>query len=341
MKIIQRFASVVIALTLIIPLSVSAAELSKGEKDTIFIGQLKIQPSVVEMAERKNRLPELRRIFNSLETQFISSLNSTRVFQLVERSRKSDIELEQAFAAASVDPDDKNAAQAGKMAGAKFAFLPQIDGFEDSSETAEYQGIGRASMTRRLFISATVQVVDTTTGKMLPDSPSIQLTKTEEIENARLGQLSGSDQIIVALAREMASKLSQELVGFLRPAKVLSVTGRQIMFNRGTEAGFNKGDLLDIYAVQDVKDDDTGETFRNEVPVGRAIIKRIDKNQSYANIDGDDMGITKGCVVRFLKTAAERAADGREPTDGTQPDFESKTDSENTPGSSEKPLKWK
>ena len=341
MNIFLRACAALCISILLVPLCASAAELSKGEKDTIFIGPLKVQPSVIEMAGKKSRQSELKRVINSLESQFISALNATRVFQLVERNRKADIELEQGFAAVAVDPNDKNAAQTGKMAGAKFAFLPQIDGFEDSSETAEYQAIGRASMTRKLFLSAGVQIVDTTTGKLLPDSPSIQLTKVEEIENARIGQLNGSDQVIVALAKEMASKLSQELVAYLRPAKILTVTGKQVMFNRGSEAGFKKGDLVEIYAVQNVKDDDTGEMFRNEVPVGQAVIGRIDKNQSYATISGDDMGITKGCVVRFMKTAASRAADSEPPPDATQPDFGTKGDSDATPGSSEKPLKWK
>lgn len=339
-RILRQCITVLISI-LLMPLLASAAELSKGEKDTIFIGPLKVQPSVIEMAEQKKQLPELKRVFNSLETQFISALNAARVFQLVERTRKADIELEQGFAAVAVDPNDKNAAQTGKMAGAKFAFLPQIDGFEDKSDITEHQAISRASLSRKLFLSATVQIVDTTTGKLLPDSPSIQLTKTEEVENARIGQLSGSDEVIVALAKEMAKKLSQDVVALLRPAKVLTVTGRLVMFNRGSEAGFNKGDLVEIYAVQNVKDEDTGETFRNEVPVGQAVISRIDKNQSYAAISGDDMGITKGCVVRFLKTAASRAAEGEPPPDATQPDFGTKGDTGSTPGSSEKPLKWK
>lgn len=341
MTVILRVGTAVLITLLLVPLFASAAELSTGEKDTIFIGALKVQPSVIELAGKKNRASELKRVLNSLESQFISALNATRVFQLVERSRKADIELEQGFAAVAVDPNDKNAAQTGKMAGAKFAFLPQIDGFEDTSETAEYQAIGRASLSRKIFLSAVVQIVDTTSGKLLPDSPSIQLTRTEEVENARIGQLSGSDEVIVALAKEMAKKLSQEIVAVLRPAKVLSVTGKQVMFNRGSEAGFVKGDLVEIYAVQNVKDDDTGEVFRNEVPVGQAVISRIDRNQSYATISGDDMGITKGCVVRFMKTAARRAAEGEPPPDATQPDFGPKGDTGMTPGSSEKPLKWK
>jgi curli biogenesis system outer membrane secretion channel CsgG len=323
------------------PLLTSAAELVKGEKDTIFIGTLKVQPSVIEAANKKNRMTELKQVSNSLETQLISVLNATRVFQLVEQSSKADVEPEQEDEAKVADPSDRNAAQTGKMAGAKFAFLPQIDGFEDKSETVEYKNIGRASLSRKLFLSAVVQIVDTTTGKLLPDSPSVQLTKTEEVENARIGQLSGSDEAIVALAREMAKKLSQDIVAFLRPAKVLTVTGKQVLINRGSEAGFNKGDLVEIYAVQNVKDEDTGELFRNEVSVGQAVIGRIDKNQSYATISGEDMGITKGCVVRFVKTAASRAAEGEPPPDATQPDFGIKGDPGSTPGSGEKPLKWK
>ncbi len=340
MRIVLRSCMAVMALFLL-PLSASAAELSTGEKDTIFIGALKVQPSVIEMAEKKNRKIELKRVVNSLESQFISALNATRVFQLVERQRKGDIELEQGFAAVAVDPNDKNAAQAGKMAGAKFAFLPQIDGFEDASETVEHLAIGRVSMSRKLFLSAVVQIVDTTTGKLLPDSPTVQLAKTEEIENARPGQVSGSDEVIVALAREMAKRLSQEVVAVLRPAKILTVTGKQIMINRGSEAGFGKGDLVELYAVQNVKDEDTGEIYRNEVPVGQAVISRIDKNQSYATIRGDDLGITKGCTVRVVKTAAGRATEAEPPPDATRPAAGTKWENGTTPGSSEKPLKWK
>ena len=96
----------------------------------------------------------------------------------------------------------------------------------------------------------------------------------------------------------MAQKLSQEITALLRPAKVLSVTGKQVMINRGTEAGFEKGDLVEIYATQKVKDEDTGEVFMNEIPVGQATITRLDKKQSFANITGDDLGITKSAVVR-------------------------------------------
>ncbi len=338
--VVRLFVAVTVSI-LLIPLVLSAAELSKGEKDTIFIAPLKVQPAVAEMARKKNRLAELKQVSGSLETQLISTLIGTRVFQLVEQGAQAKPEFEPDAAADNADRDDTDAAQVAEKAGAKFAFIPMIDAFEDRSETVEYQATGRASLSRKLFLSAVVQIVDTESGELLPDSPSVQLTRGEEIENARIGQLAGSEEIIVALAREMAMKLSQEVVMLLRPAKVLAVTGKQVLINRGSDAGFAKGDLVEFYSVQAVKDDDTGEMFSNEVPVGQAVIKRIEKFQSYAAITGDDKGITKGCVARFLKTAANRAAEGAPPPDATLPDFGTKNDMGTTPGSSEKPLKWK
>jgi curli biogenesis system outer membrane secretion channel CsgG len=312
---------------LMLPVTLFAASLTQGEKDTIFIGELKVQPSVIEGARKKGRGHELNRILETLDTQFISALNGTRVFQLVDRKRFSDLKLEQDFAqSGNVDQDDKHAAKSGKMAGAKFAFLPMVDTFEDRSETSEYQKIGRSDMKRKLYLSVTVQVIDTTSGKLLPDSPSVQLKREESVEGGRLGQVSGSEEAIVELAREMAQKLSQELVGLLRPAKILSVTGKQIMINRGSEAGFAKGDLVEIYASQDVKDEDSGEIFRNEVPVGRATVIRLDKKSCYATIGGDDMGITKGCLVRSIQTKSSKAELAAEDVSAS--------------GSGDKPLKW-
>src|SRR5664279_4422238 len=140
----KYFGIIITVLFLSVPLLSRADEISQGTQDTIFIGDLKLQPSVMDQAKSRGQSLELKRAMQTLDSQLTSALNATRVFQLVERKRKGDIELEQGFAAVAVDPNDKSAAQAGKMAGAKWAFLPQIDGFEDSTDTAEYQAIGRA-----------------------------------------------------------------------------------------------------------------------------------------------------------------------------------------------------
>ena len=309
---------------LAVPFVSQAAELAQGKQETIFVGELKIQSSVAEQARQRGKLLELKRAMQTLDSQFTSALSATRVFQLVERKRKGDIELEQGFAAVAVDPNDKSAAQAGKMAGAKFAFLPEINGFEDNTERVEQTAIGRSSIERKLYISAVVHVVETTTGKLLPDAPSISVTK-EEVISARSGQAQTSDQLLVELVKEAAQKLSQELVAQLRPAKILAMTGRQITINRGTEAGFQVGDMVEVFASRDVKDEDTGETFREELPVGKAKIIRSDKKQSAANIGGEDLGIAKGCIVKPVHKEARNVDSGS---------------MDQTPGSSDKPVTW-
>lgn len=316
---------------LFLPGLVIAADLSQGEKDTIFIDQLKVQPSVFEKAARDGRTIELRRAFETLETQFTTALSATRIFQLVERKNVQTLSTEQQFSdSGMVDIDKNNAAKSGKMLGAKFVFIPIIDGFEDISNTKMYQSIGRSEVTRNLFMSVVVQIVDTSTGALLPDVPSVQLKKTDIVQNVSAGQVVGGEELVVSLAKELAQKLSQETVLLMRPAKILSVTGKQVLINRGTEAGFNIGDQIEIYAVDNVKDDDTGEIFRNEIPVGQVKIIRIDKQKSFAMINGDDLGIAKGCIAKLFYP--ESAAAGSE-TDGESLLVE-------TPDPSEKPQKW-
>lgn len=282
----------------------AAAQLAQGEKDSIFIGPVKVQQAVLDAAKKSGRTGELDQISQALRSQLVTELNQTRVFQIVERERKEDIELEQAFAEVAVDPNDKNRAQTLKMAGAKYAFLPQIDGFEDRRAATRYEAIGRSSVSRSVWISAVVAVVDTTTGALLPESPSVTVKSGSSAEYVRQGAALGGDELISSLTKELASKLARDTVSLMRPAKVLSVTGSQIQINRGTEAGFEVGSELDFFATEDVKDEDTGEIFKNEVPVGKGVVKRSDAKQSFAEPKGENLGIAKGCVVKVAKKAA-------------------------------------
>lgn len=337
---LKSIASVL--LLLVMPNIAVAAGQKSGEKETISIGELKIQPSVSELARKQRKISELKLISNSLEVQLVSALNSTRVFQIMEFESSIAPELDQGVVPVEEDSDARGTMPPKEKFVVKYTFLPYIDGFDDVSETTDHEAIGRSSLSRKIFLSASVRIVDTATSRLLPDSPAIQLSKVEEVKNAKIGQAAFSDQVLVAMAREMAQKLSLEVVLSLRPAKVLSVTGKQLLINRGTEAGFEKGDLVEIYAVRKVKDDDTGEEFSDETLVGQAIITRLDKKQSFANISGDDTGVVKGAVVRRMKSAAARKSEQeRQPSDSTLPDFEGDKKSGTDSGSGEKPLKWK
>ena len=318
--------------------------LATKKKPGIYIGKLEVQPSVIETAKSEGKELVLKRLAQSLSTQFISALSNVGSFQIVERKRKSDIELEQGFASVAVDVNDKNAAKLGEMAGAKYVLLPQIDGFEDIVDTQEYKAIDRVSMRRKLYLSATATIVDTTTGQLLPGVAAAQLTQEQTVHDSRSKKfLQGSDSAIVELAKKMADKLCQSAVAVLYPPKVLAVNGKQVMINRGIPAGFRKGLNVDFFAVQNVEDEDSGEMYSNEVPVGKGSIIRTGSKQSYVKLEGEDLGVAKGCIAKLVehKTTIESIPDsapgGAFPKN---PESVVKNNIDATTGSSEKPIQF-
>jgi len=186
------------------------------------------------------------------------------------------------------------------MAGAKYVILATVDGFEDRSETLKHTAIGRESTNREIFASAVVQIVDTTSGRMMPEVPSVQMVKGENVELAQPGGAKVSDRVLAALAKDMAQALARQATAYIRPAKVLAVTGKQILINQGANAGFSPGTMVEILATQEIIDEDTGESFLNEVPVGTGKVSRSDARKSFAILEGEDLGIAKGCIARPL-----------------------------------------
>ncbi|HPQ65309.1 MAG TPA: CsgG/HfaB family protein [bacterium] len=319
---------------------------SPGKKDTIFVGRVKVQPSVTELAAREGYGVDLRRIADSLETQFLGALNATRLFQLVDRSRVAEVQEEQAFGQVAVGTD---AARIGRMTGAAYAFFPEVDGFQVRTDTDVYAGIGRESVTRRYFLSILVQVVDTTTGEVLPESPSIQVERVDSTGMAAPGQATASDRVLVDMAKEASGRLTRDLLGLLKPAKVLKVSqageGKiQLLINRGAQGGFGPGDMVTVYHYEAVTDEETGEVYRDKVPLCRARIIRGNDRQSTALSIGDDLGVTAGCIAEKDAAAEAGSEIPRVTWSGGEEDTGTGTApvrvSPDTPGSGEQPLQW-
>ena len=280
----------------------SAQQLAAGAKDAVFIGKINVKDSVGQSAKKQGKDLELKMMIDALDSQFITAVSATRVFEVVDRNRLTDIQQEQMFSQSGmVDVNDKNTAKFGMIAGAKYAFLAQVDNFEDRMAVLKSKLVDTSVSQRKVDLSIIVQVINTTTGKMLPDVPSVQITKTVAGADAE------SSRVFSDLAREVSAKLAQKVVALLKPAKVLAVTGKQVLINRGGEAGFVVGAQVGFYAVQEIKDPDTGEVFRNELPIGEGKVVRSDDKKSFAMIVGDDMGIAQGCVVSLVPTEVESA----------------------------------
>ena len=326
----KYFLGLVMALFLL-PGLVFGAELSLDEKDTIFIDAVRVQPSLVEKSRRVGTSLALQRAAETLEAEFITALSATHVFQLVERQELATLGAEQELTTTGmVDAEYPHAAKSGRLHGAKFVFIPTLDGFEDITTTKSYTASGRSDVTRDLFFSAVVRIVNTKTGELLPDAPSVQIKERDVVRNQMANGKGSGEEFLVTRAKELARQLAQEAVHTLRPAKVLAVSGKQILINRGTDAGFNIGDQVEIFAVENIRDEESGETYRNEIPVGQAGIIRIDKKQSFAMINGDDLGVSVGGIVKIFRAASALHKD----------DSATSAPVTETPGSSEKPMKW-
>lgn len=310
------------AVLLLMPLMLNA----EGRKNAIIIGKTNVAESVDVASKRRGTSLDLEKFTDALNTEFISAINSFSVFQIVERDRKEDLELEQAYADIAVGGGEK--AKMFQMRGAKYILLPEIDSFEVTESRTNYHAIARTTVNRSISSSVTLKIVDTTTGEVLPISPSLQKSTASAATLARLGTSVASDNSILSLAKLMANELVKQVIDGLYPPKVLLVKDNEVMINKGKSSGFITGRGVDFYQTSDVEDEDSGEIFKDEVLVGSGIVVRADEKKCYVKVNSGKEKISKGNVAKlkpFQQPARKKIA--KQPVQDVVP-----------VGSSEKPL---
>ena len=292
------------------------AQPTAGAKDAIYVGTMKVVPAILDAAKASGSAAALEQFSAALDAALLSALADTQVFEIVDRARLADLQTEQALAASGmVAAADPQAAKQFKLAGARFALLPQVDAFQDRSAKTVHADIGRESSAREVYAQVSMRVVDTTTGKLMASVPTLALTRTESTRLARAGEAApDGGRVLAELARDLAAGLCRKLLADVRPARVLAVTAGVALVNRGAAAGFAPGASVKFYAVETVFDEENGDSFDNEVPVGAGTVERGSDRQSYVTIQGEDLGVARGCVARAEEPAG--AADVFAPAGG-------------------------
>jgi curli biogenesis system outer membrane secretion channel CsgG len=270
-------------------------------KATLAISSIKPTPSLDAMVRPDKKL-ELGRIIESLNSQLIDRVNATRKFEVVGRSDLNDILKEQDLGA-SGNVDAKTAAQAGKLAGAKYLLVTTVDDFQDYVETATFTGTDRSATKRVFRLSVVGKIYDSSTGKLL-ESANLQTGNDafkDFTENRSYSVKDGnlSDEMMVAVARDMAEKIANHFADVIFPAKVLIRRDKEVIINRGEGGGVAVGDVFNAYALgEELIDPDTKESLgREEVRVGKVKITQVNPKTSTADIL-DDEGVDKGAVLR-------------------------------------------
>jgi curli biogenesis system outer membrane secretion channel CsgG len=270
-------------------------------KATLAVSSITPTPSLAASVKPDKKL-ELGRIIESLDSQLIDRINATRKFDVMGRSDMKDILKEQDLGA-SGNVDAKTAAKAGKLTGAKYLLVTTVDDYQDYVEKATFEGTGRAATKRVFRFSVVSKVYDASTGKLM-ESANFQTGNDEfkQIQEERSytvkdGEL--SDEMMVAVSRDMAQKIANRIADVIFPAKVLLKRDKEITLNRGEGGGVAVGDTFNVYALgEELIDPDTKESLgRDEVKVGRVKITQVNPKTSTAEIL-DDTGIDKGAILR-------------------------------------------
>ena len=268
-------------------------------KDTLFIGNLKVAPSVMKKAADDKQTDNLMRARDIMISQLPVASSNSRVFQLVDRERLDEIMQEKGLT--EVVSSDPKSAEILKLVGAKYALFVEINAFEFRADKTVLKG--QADYRYISYISATAKITDVATGKMLPDMPAIEKTLERKVLDGEVVDAAiNREQMIVELSKQVSTALVHDVQAILYPAKILVARKNEVMINRGEEF-FPLDTKIEIYASSEVKDPDTGEIFRDEIKVGEGVIVRTDKQKSFAKVVGEDSGITTdNCIVRAVKT---------------------------------------
>lgn len=224
-----------------------------------------------------------------------SRLQVSREYQLVDRNNFSTLLKEIDFNASGLVGDQ--VAKKFKLQGAGFIMLVEFLDVEFIANKREFELTGSTEESISLDASVSVKILNTSTAIVEQALPVIEVSLIQYNNQVRSGDKVASHGIWSKAGTQLATKVVKALSSTGSPAKVLAVNGKQVLVNKGSIHGFKKDLDVRFYAMEKVTDDDTGEVFVNEVPIGRGKVLRGDARKCFIEIS-EDLGVAKGCVVR-------------------------------------------
>jgi curli biogenesis system outer membrane secretion channel CsgG len=266
-----------------------------GKKETLAVGSVQTNASLVTDMERKGKIIELGRVVGSVDHHLIAALVQTRKFSILGRSDLKDIIKEQDLGASGL-VDTSTAPEQGMLKGAKYRLVTTVDHFLEGNETANFNG--RVATKRRIQISAQAIVYDTTTGEAL-DSVDIPVEKFDVVYEDNIAtDAKRTDDLMPATAKELSLKIANRVVDVVFPAKIIDVDNSQVTVNRGDGFGIQVGDIWNVFGpTKVIKDPDSGEVIKRKgTLVGKIKFTSIDPTYSQAQII-EDKGVVAGSVV--------------------------------------------
>ena len=267
--------------SLLCPAAITAAALltpaqAIAEKPRLAIQDITATPAVMNNAVSQGQANVLQQILQGADTQLMDTINRTKRFDIVARSKIKAILKEQEIAdSGDVNPADPQTARAFMMAGAKYVATVTVDNYQDIVEKMVIQGgFGAEEHERRTIqLQAVLQIFDTTTAVML-ESASITLSEsdTNSIMGGARETGNATNALIGGMTKTFAAKAANVIMNRLAPAKIIGYTMGNITFNRAEGTGVEVGQYWQVFHPgEEMIDPDTGESLgAEEIPLGWA-----------------------------------------------------------------------
>ncbi len=282
-----------------------AASTAAAEKPTLAISEITATKAVLAQARAQGQLNVLEQILQGSDTQLSDTLSKTKRFTIVARSGinwKAIFGEQEITDSGDIDPSDQQAAQAFKMAGAKYIATVTADNYQDYTERMVVEGgFGASAAERRIIqLQATLQIWDSTTAKLL-ESASITLDDSGSSEVMAGARADGrkTNALIGRMTKNFAVKAANLIMDALVPAKVVGAFDGQITFTRGKGTGVEVGQVWEVfYPGEEMFDPDTGESYGSEeIHLGWAKVTSVLPKFAKAKAI-EDNGIDRGNILR-------------------------------------------
>jgi len=271
----------------------------------------KMRIALSEELDSSIAVPEF--IQKNLKDEIREKLINSKKFDVITRSQKDIKRLfeEQKFSderIGRVDIEDEKKAQYGKIAGVEYFIVIGIRDFYEGIEQSKFKRVkSKDKYFARLEVG--LKLLNTSTGRTQLEKSIIDKKSKKVTGHFSSGETSDRE-VINKVIDSVSSKIVSEILNELYPIKILKKMGNSVFINRGKEHGIKKGNELEIFAVEKVKDEDTDEEVRLEMPVGRIKITSVSGKTSQGEII-EDMGINiKNCIAKLVidKGAAKARA---------------------------------
>ncbi len=271
-----------------VPLAIAPVKLTEGLEQKL-------------KQEGQGKMTSALRVTSAMDAQLSDALFASRKFDIIARSDVEAIFEDQRFQSVYSDSSDPNTPEEFELAGAKYLLVLTVDDFEDRLEDLLGAGGQVLASKRQVRFSAVTRIWDMTTGK-LKESVNLQVSNRAGGETLPgvVSDTPGSDDLLVALSREMSFLVANRVTDVIFPAKVLSKRGEFVMVNRGDGTGIAPGQRWEVMALgEELVDPDTGEVLGSEeYPVGMVEVVSVQPKFSRARIL-EDYGIDTGMVLRL------------------------------------------